>query len=252
MHGRNFVRQKSSLTRRKVLHSPRFKRTRHYAGLMAIASKIGSCVYNALPEYWRQFWMYRSFTGEALILLKKGKSEQEIQQFLYEQYVKEVAARSTTAVRVPTSPKRSYRKLSTNYWKNKKIKSRQSQARKQLTLHYAGILAQASKIASALYRELPFNKRRRSDYYQFVAIAMQLLKDEWQEKEIMEVPGASSPSVKVPMQPPHFKKPLGKLSYRGGYLYFIAPQYKGIVEKSSEAPIVLPYLSVKGYHGMIF
>ena len=52
MEGRNFVRKKSSLTR-------------HFAGLMAKASKIGSHVYNALPEYWRQGWMYRSFTGEA-------------------------------------------------------------------------------------------------------------------------------------------------------------------------------------------
>jgi hypothetical protein len=63
MEGRNFVRKKSSLTRRKVLYAPEFKRTRYYAQLMAKASKIGSHVYNALPVYWRQGWMYRALTG---------------------------------------------------------------------------------------------------------------------------------------------------------------------------------------------
>lgn len=83
MEGRNFVRKKSSLTRRKVLYSPRFARTRHNAGMMGKASKIGSAVYNELPEYWRQGWMYRSFTGDAYKMIKTGKKESEIQQELY-------------------------------------------------------------------------------------------------------------------------------------------------------------------------
>ena len=66
MEGRNFVRKKSSLTRRKVLYAPCFKNTRRYAGLMAKASTIGSLVYNALPAHWRQFWMYQAFAGEAM------------------------------------------------------------------------------------------------------------------------------------------------------------------------------------------
>lgn len=56
MEGRNFVRKKSSLTRHKVLYSTRFENTRHNAGVMGKASKIGSIVYKALPEYWRQGW----------------------------------------------------------------------------------------------------------------------------------------------------------------------------------------------------
>src|ERR1044072_6162831 len=90
IEGRNFVRKKSSLTRRKVLYSPQFARTRHNASLMAKAAKIGSAVYNALPEYWRQGWMYRSFTGEAYTLLKKGRKEDEIQQVLLQRYVEPV------------------------------------------------------------------------------------------------------------------------------------------------------------------
>jgi hypothetical protein len=93
MEGRNFVRKKSSLTRRKVLYSPQFKNTRHFAGLMAKASKIGSHVYNALPDYWRQGWIYRSFTGEAYKMIKAGKKEAEIQQVLMQRYVEPVVGR---------------------------------------------------------------------------------------------------------------------------------------------------------------
>src|SRR5262245_57065060 len=90
MEGRNFVRKKSSLTRRKVLYAPCFKNTRHFAALMGKASKIGSQVYNALPENWRQGWMYRSFTGEAYTMLKTGKKEEEIQQLLMQRYVEPI------------------------------------------------------------------------------------------------------------------------------------------------------------------
>ena len=48
MEGRNFVRKKSSLTRHKVLYSPQFENTRHNAGIMGKAAKIGSLVFNAL------------------------------------------------------------------------------------------------------------------------------------------------------------------------------------------------------------
>jgi hypothetical protein len=225
MDGKKYVRKKSSLTRRKVLYAPCFKNTRHYAGLMARASKIGSQVYKALPEYWRQFWMYRSFTGEALTLLKKGKKEQEIVPHLYEVYVKEVAARQPTAISVSTTPKRAYRKLNTCYWKGKTIKSKRFHARKELTLHYAGMLGRASKVASTLYRELPFSNRRRRHYWQFVGLAMQLLKEECQEEEILEVFSGVSPSLSAPKESPHLKRPLGKLNYPEGYFYFIASTY---------------------------
>jgi hypothetical protein len=226
MEGRNFVRKKSSLTRRKVLYAAQFERTRHYAGLMAKASKIGSQVYKALPEYWRQFWMYQSFTGEALTLLKKGKKEQEIQVLLFERYVKEVAAKQPTEIPVKTTAKRAYRKLNTPYWKGKTAKSKRFHARKELTLHYASMLGRASKIASTLYRQLPFNKRQRRDYWHFVACAMQLLKQEWQEEEILEEFSGPSPSLSAPKELPHLKRPLGKLSYPEGWFYFVGPMYK--------------------------
>src|SRR5581483_9185870 len=97
MEGRNFVRKKSSLTRRKVLYSPQFENTRYNAGLMGQASKIVSLLYKALPVYWRQSWMYRSFTGEAFTLLKKGKKEPEIHDELWQRYVAIVVSKQQEA-----------------------------------------------------------------------------------------------------------------------------------------------------------
>jgi hypothetical protein len=60
-------------------------------------------------------------------------------------------------------------------------------------------------------------------YWQLVACAMQLLKEEWREEEILEVFSEPSPCLSAPKEFPHLKKPLGKLSYPGGYFYFVAP-----------------------------
>jgi hypothetical protein len=92
---------------------------------MAKASKIGSLVYNALPAYWRQGWMYRAFTGEAYTMLKAGKKEEEIQQLLMQRYVEPIVNKqSENAYFVPLNkePKRAYRKLDTAYWRKKTVK----------------------------------------------------------------------------------------------------------------------------------
>src|SRR3954468_13187700 len=147
MEGRNFVRKKSSLTRRKVLYAPCFKNTRHYAGLMAKASKIGSLVYKELPPYWRQGWMYRAFTGEALTMLKKRRNEEEIQQVLRERYVLTVVNKQPDLTTIPPPPaKRAYKKVNTTYWQGKTQKSIRRKAHKAKLMHNAGLMAQASKI----------------------------------------------------------------------------------------------------------
>jgi hypothetical protein len=94
MDGQHYVRLKSSLTGKRVKTSPRFRRTMFYASLMGRASKIGSLIYKALPENWRQFWMYRAFTGEALTMLKEGKNEEEIKNFLWKIYVQPVTQKA--------------------------------------------------------------------------------------------------------------------------------------------------------------
>jgi hypothetical protein len=188
MEGRNFVRKKSSLTRRKVLYSPQFENTRHNAGVLAKASKIGSLVYNTLPEYWRQGWMYRSFTGEAYTMLKKGKKEEEIQQVLLQRYVELVINKQPEKdIVVPSfePPKRSYRKLNSEYWRKKTQKSIRRKELKTQVRYHAGILGRASKIGSKLYAHIPRKHKDRAVYQQLTAWAMQLLKDEWDEADII-------------------------------------------------------------------
>jgi hypothetical protein len=224
--GENFARKKSSLTRKKVLQSPRFASTRYYAGLMARASAIGSFVYDGLPAYWRQGWMFRSFTGEALTLLKEGKTEADIQQLLYERYVKEVADKQRDSqqplVVVETKIKRAYRKRDTAYWNNKTAKRQQRALRKQQLQHHAGLLAQASSIASKLYRQLPLHERTRSCFQQLTGMAMRALKEGEAEQEIT-----------MARKPPTLAKNRSVI-YIGDEkrpVYFTAPVHRGLPGK---------------------
>jgi hypothetical protein len=77
MLGEYYARMVHRHNSKLVKTSPRFALTMVYAGLLARASKIGSAVYNELPKDFRQFWMYRAFTGEAMQLLKQNKTDEE-------------------------------------------------------------------------------------------------------------------------------------------------------------------------------
>lgn len=88
MEGKYYARAKSSLSSKRVKTSPEFKWTMRSAGRLARASRIGSQIYKALPPGWRQFWMYRSFTGEAFTLLKENAyTAEEVKQLLWKCYV---------------------------------------------------------------------------------------------------------------------------------------------------------------------
>ena len=87
--GQWLVRQKSTLTGKRVKTNARFRVTMVYAGLMKRSSKIASLIYRALPEHWKAFWMYRSFVGEAMEMLKMGKTDEEAGRILWERYVAE-------------------------------------------------------------------------------------------------------------------------------------------------------------------
>jgi len=88
MWNRYFVRTKSSLTGERVKKDPAFRRTRQKAAMLSRASAIASGIYRALPVHWRQFWMYRAFTGEAMHLLGENKSAEEVRHWLWNTYVK--------------------------------------------------------------------------------------------------------------------------------------------------------------------
>jgi hypothetical protein len=232
MEGRNFVRKKSSLTRRKVLYSPQFKNTRHFAGLMAKASKIGSRVYNALPHYWRQGWMYRSFTGEAYKMIKAGRREAEVQQQLLQRYVEPVLSkgRPETIVTLPVQPKRSYRKLNDSYGRRKTLKSIRRKANKQRLMQNAGLLGRASKVASMLYRFLPRRDKQRGNYRQLTGWVMQFLKDEWNEADIIAqlLPSLSTARSVRCLQPKDPNIASGILIHPNGQYHFITSLINGL------------------------
>lgn len=83
MDGKYYVRKKSCLTREKVLTHSAFQQTRFYAGRLVAASKIASSIYSDLPLHWRQFWMFRDFTGEAIVMLNSGSTPQEAYGYLW-------------------------------------------------------------------------------------------------------------------------------------------------------------------------
>jgi len=56
------------------------------AAVLGRASRIGSFVYSELPKEFRQFWMYKAFTGEAIQLLRQGKTDKEAQDILWKIY----------------------------------------------------------------------------------------------------------------------------------------------------------------------
>src|SRR5687768_17479097 len=147
MDGVNYARTKSSLTRKRVLKSPNFKKTRFYAGLMSQASKIGSVIYQALPHDWRQGWMYRAFTGEALQLLKEGKTVEETTRVLWKRYVEAInhhgehlGAELKEAVASAAKPPRGRRKKTDPSVERLKP--------------YSDLLVKASKMASFAYKSL--------------------------------------------------------------------------------------------------
>lgn len=87
--GITYVRTKGSVTRERVLKSREYATTRRYAGKLAVASRIASPVYRALPADRRARWVFRTITGEAASLLYKGMTEQEVTQALWKKYIQD-------------------------------------------------------------------------------------------------------------------------------------------------------------------
>lgn len=94
VQGKYYVRRKSRLTGKRVKKDPVFRRTMEHAGILARASKIGSVIYRALPADFRQFWMYRAFTGEAIGLLRGGMTEPEVKELLWKRYAEATIRKS--------------------------------------------------------------------------------------------------------------------------------------------------------------
>ena len=85
--GQLYMRSKSSLTRKRVLKSKAFEKTRRYASDMGKAARLGSTIYWDLPPAQRNRSVYQAITGMAASLLYKGMSEEEVQNIVKKKYV---------------------------------------------------------------------------------------------------------------------------------------------------------------------
>jgi hypothetical protein len=89
MDGQYYVRTLSAIHYSKK--AKRFRNTMASAERLANASKIASIIYRALPKHWKQYWMFRAFTGEAALLMKYEKTMEQTLEFLWKRYAAEFA-----------------------------------------------------------------------------------------------------------------------------------------------------------------
>ena len=98
MNGRQYVRAKSSLTRKRVLKDKAFENTRKCASDLGKAAQIGSVIYHALPREIKVQWMYRAITGEAASMLYEGEDQQEVEEFLWKKYITDTNVREEGSI----------------------------------------------------------------------------------------------------------------------------------------------------------
>ncbi len=91
---------------RKGPHPSVLRQHQTYAGTLAVSSKIASSIYSDLPIGWRQFWMYREFTGEAMTMLNNGATAQGAYDHLWNTYVEYwVRYQQATGIKLKTGRK---------------------------------------------------------------------------------------------------------------------------------------------------
>ncbi|WP_315821870.1 hypothetical protein [Paraflavitalea speifideaquila] len=124
------MRKKSRLTREKVLKDPAFANTRFHAQRLVTASKIASSIYRSLPIHWRQFWMYRDFTGIAISMIAKGATPQQTDDYLWKTYAEYwVLYQQATGIKLETGPKKQPSRRRKNY--TTRIKHRNSNPKRR-------------------------------------------------------------------------------------------------------------------------
>lgn len=92
---------KSSLSGKRVKKDPAFAATMYYANMLGIASKIASAVYRQLHKKQRIKGLYRQLTGEAMQLLKAGKTKDNIEKKLRSKYLRSITKRKKKKIIKP-------------------------------------------------------------------------------------------------------------------------------------------------------
>jgi hypothetical protein len=118
--------------------------------------------------------------------------------------------------------------LNDAYWRRKTLKSIRRKANKERLMENAGLLARASKVASILYHFLPRRNKQRGNYRQLTGWVMQLLKDEWDEADIIAelLPILSTARSVKCLQPKAPNIAPGILIHPNGQYHFITSLYK--------------------------
>ena len=82
MDGQYYAKSKSTLDSKRVRLDPAFKETMRYATLFGRASKLAAIVYRVLPQEKKERGLFKKLTGQAMRMLKEGKTEKEVLEML--------------------------------------------------------------------------------------------------------------------------------------------------------------------------
>jgi hypothetical protein len=85
LDGKDLVRKKSSLDKKRVKSDPAFANSRKSSKVFGKAAAIAREVYRALPKEKRKHGLIGKLTGIANRLLHEGKSEFEVKELLKEE-----------------------------------------------------------------------------------------------------------------------------------------------------------------------
>jgi hypothetical protein len=86
LDGTFYVRQKSSLTRKRFRKDPAFARSRERAAQFSVASKLAKEVYYLLPKKKRKHGVIGKLTGQANRLLQEGASVEAVKRRLQKEW----------------------------------------------------------------------------------------------------------------------------------------------------------------------
>jgi hypothetical protein len=196
MDGKYYARKKSRLTREKVLRHPAFEKTRFYASHLACASKIASSIYKDLPIHWRQFWMYRDFTSEALNMLNTGFTAQDAYDYLWETYVEYwVLYQQASGIQLQTGRKDKPFRRGKTYKTRLKHRTENSKCRRYLRILGKNHWKSSYNHTADLIRQ---EEKRLARQAHLEWIEEQRLKGRWKEQE--ERWRQMQASIRVPQQ----------------------------------------------------
>jgi len=82
MNGTYYVRQKSSLTKKKFWKSKAFERSRESCKRFSEGNKLASRIYRMIEKEKRVYSLYCFLKKRAISLLKEGKSQKEAEEVL--------------------------------------------------------------------------------------------------------------------------------------------------------------------------